>query len=118
MAPSVPQTYIHKLQIISCLPQLCMSHLHNCVLLFTGSTDTTIHAQASPASRQYLCHAYAMSYAEPNTRLQQRKQASMHIQEFCSCGEILAFMVSQKNTRGARAEHAPLTLQHKPPHCA
>lgn len=45
-----------------------MSHLHNCVLLFTGSTDTAIHAQASPASRQHLCHAYEMNcYTQPNT---------------------------------------------------
>lgn len=117
MAPSVPQTYIHRLQIISCLPQLCTARRlsHNCVLLFTGSTDAAIHAQASPASGQRLCHAQATGRAEPNACFcDLRKHASRHTHESCFCGETFGFMMSQRNARGVHGvsvQHTASTLR-------
>lgn len=112
VVPGPPQwlhlylTYIHVLQIIP-LPTTTMcstAHSHNWVLLSTGSTDTTIHAQPS-ASCSY--RAYEMSNTEPNacfaTCVNKR-----------ACGyknpvkTFFAFMVSQRNDS---------TLQYKPPRC-
>lgn len=70
MAPSV--RHLHTQATKSSLPTSAMHRMavsDKCALLFPGSTDTSIHAQASPALSQNLCHhAYAMSNMEAKVR--------------------------------------------------
>lgn len=111
MASSVP--HLHTYATNNSLPTTTMCRMavsHNCVLLSTGSTDTTIHAQPSAS-----VHTSCLWNEQHRTKCvfcHLRKQPSVQIQE--SCGGIFAFMVSQ---RKATCECLPLTLQYKPPHC-
>lgn len=86
-------TYIHVLQIIP-LPTTTMcstAHSHNCVLLSTGSTDTTIHAQP-------VVHTVLMKWATQNRT---RVFATCVNKRACRYKNpvktFFAFMVSQRN---------------------
>lgn len=70
----------------------------------------TIHSQASPVSRQYLCHAYAMN-TEQNACFSAcvNKQACRH-KNPARMEKCFAFMVSQRNARGAKGEYVPLNM--------
>lgn len=68
MAPSVPRTYVHRLQIIPCLPQICTACCIHTIVSYCSLAALThlfMHRHPQPPGG-----AYAMSYTEePNACL-------------------------------------------------
>ena len=107
MAPSV--RHLHTQATKSSLPTSAMHRMadsNKCALLFPGSTDTSIHAQASPALSQNLCHhAYAMRDIEAKVLF-----AACPNKQTCRCKnsvEGILFVPLRREMCSTQPQHGP-----------